>query len=73
MDAATSSNGLDRHSERYLDLSQEDKEKIDSIIAFLSDKTVAEMKSLLSISRVEVDYRATLSHQPGFQGLLNHS
>ena len=56
------------HSDGYEDLSPEQKKQIDAIIAFLSGKTVAEMKRLLGVARLEIDFRSFLNHPPDFQG-----
>ena len=46
----------------YQNLPQNDKDICEAIISFLSDKTIAEMKHLLSTIRIELDFRGSLNH-----------
>lgn len=54
---------LPNHTESYKELSQEGKDKVDAIIAYLSGATIAEIKKILTISRLELDVRGSLSRQ----------
>jgi hypothetical protein len=57
------------HCDGYENLLPEEKRQIDAVIAFLSGKTIAEMKRMLGIARLELDFRVTLNRQPDS---LNH-
>jgi hypothetical protein len=51
------------HTPSYQELPQDGKDKVDAIVAFLSGGTVAEIKKVLTISRMEVEVRGSLSRQ----------
>lgn len=50
-------------TEGYEELLQEDKDRVDAIIAHLQGKTVREINSFLMVVRSEINSRAVLSHQ----------
>lgn len=50
-----------KHSERYNDLAQEDKDRIEAILSFLDKKNLADVKRMLHIAIREVDVRGFLS------------
>ncbi len=50
-----------KHSSIYINLPQSDKDICEAVITFLSNKTIADMKHILSTIRIELDFRGSLS------------
>lgn len=64
---------MPEHSETYLSLTEPDKKKVEAIIAYIGGDSLKNAKRILTAVRMEVENRITLTIQPDFQGLLNHS
>jgi hypothetical protein len=52
-----------KHTESYKEMSDKDKEKVDTIIAYLSGAKIAEIKKTLTIARMEIEVRGFLNRQ----------
>jgi len=55
-------NGVN-NSEMYNRMSEDEKNKVDAVISFLSGLTMDKVKKILTCVSLEVDKRTILSHQ----------
>jgi len=51
------------HSDIYLNLPQEDRDKVDAVLSYLEGTTIAKIKTLLAAANRELDFRSSLNHQ----------
>lgn len=55
-------NGVN-NSEMYNRMSEDEKNKVDAVISFLSGLTMDKVKKILTCASLEVDKRTILNHQ----------